>query len=345
MEITMDKKFELTNESKEYLGVTLYRIKALKDFGDVKAGDLGGFVEKEDNLSQKGDCWIYDNAMVFNDAKVYNNAKIYNDAKVYDNAQIFTNAQIYNNAIAYGNASIYGYAKVFEKAGVCGDASVSNNAMVYGSARITNRAMVYEDASVFGNATVLDYASVFGKAVVCDEAKVLEDATVFGNAVICDNAIVCGRTQVCDNAKICDSAKVYGKANICDNAIVDKGMEISSGTFTINTLEESIRCQTGLAPCNGEVIAYKRVSKDLNSLYDHKFKYVVGEWAEAEKPDMSDESCASGLHFSNATYWDKQVQIHNTTLLIAKIRLEDIIAVQCGKIRCKRAFIMGTYDI
>lgn len=285
MEITMNKKFELTNESKEYLGVTLYRIRALKDFDGVKIGDLGGFVEKEGNLSQKGDCWIYDNAMVFNDAKVYNRAKIFNDAKVCDNAQI------------YGDVIIY------------------------------------------------DHASVFDEAIVCDKATVFGDAAIFGNAVICDDAIVCDCAHVCDDTKICDSAKVRGKANIFDNAIVNKEMDISSGKFTINTLEESIRCQTGLAPCNGEVIAYKRVSKDLNSLYDHKFKYVVGEWAEAKEPNISDKSCASGLHFSNATYWDNQVQIHRTTLLIAKIRLEDIITVQSGKIRCKRAFIMGTYNI
>ena len=345
MEIALDKKFEPTNESKEYLGVTLYRIKALKDFGDVKAGELGGFVEKEDNLSQKGDCWIYNNAMVYGNAKVYNNAKIYNDAKVYDNAQICGNAQICDDAIAYKNAIIHGNAKVFEQAGICGDGAVFGDAMIFGNVRITGRATVYDNASIYGDAIIDADAIVFNNAIVCDEARVFGDATVFGNAVICDNAIVCGHTQIYDNTKICDSAKVYGKANVCDNAIVNKEMEIYSGKFTINTLSESIRCQTNLAPCNGEVIAYKRVSKDLNSLYDPNFKYVVGEWAEVKEPDISDKSCASGLHFSNATYWDNQVQIHNTTLLIAKIKLEDIIAVQRGKIRCKRAFIMGTYDI
>lgn len=48
-------KFELTSETKVVFGKTLYRIRALVDFGIVKAGDLGGFVEKEDNLSQVSD--------------------------------------------------------------------------------------------------------------------------------------------------------------------------------------------------------------------------------------------------------------------------------------------------
>ena len=45
------KKFELTTDRIEENGTALYRIKALIDFGDVKASDLGGYVEKEENLS------------------------------------------------------------------------------------------------------------------------------------------------------------------------------------------------------------------------------------------------------------------------------------------------------
>ena len=46
------KKFELTTESiTNEAGKKLFRIKALIDFGDVKAGELGGYVEKEGNVS------------------------------------------------------------------------------------------------------------------------------------------------------------------------------------------------------------------------------------------------------------------------------------------------------
>lgn len=48
------KKYELTSESVCFSGYTLYRIKALKSFEDVKEGDLGGFIESENNLSQNG---------------------------------------------------------------------------------------------------------------------------------------------------------------------------------------------------------------------------------------------------------------------------------------------------
>ena len=54
----MQKKYEFTGETKQVNGVTVKRIKAVKDFGSTKAGELGGFIESEDNLSHRGNCWI-----------------------------------------------------------------------------------------------------------------------------------------------------------------------------------------------------------------------------------------------------------------------------------------------
>ena len=70
------KKYELTAEMKVVFGLTLYRIRALVAFGDVQAGDLGGWIEKEDNLSQYGDAWVYGNAWVYDDARVYGDAEV-----------------------------------------------------------------------------------------------------------------------------------------------------------------------------------------------------------------------------------------------------------------------------
>ncbi|MFR8974806.1 MAG: hypothetical protein ACLVG9_02315 [Eubacteriales bacterium] len=72
----ISRKYELTNEKKEFLGRTLYRIRALKDFElldgtIIHAGDLGGWIEKEDNLSQEGSAWVSGNAQVSGNARVY----------------------------------------------------------------------------------------------------------------------------------------------------------------------------------------------------------------------------------------------------------------------------------
>ena len=71
------KKYKLTDETMHIYGRTLYRIEAVKEFADVKKGDKGGWIESENNLSQDGNCWIYDNAKVYDDdARVMGNACI-----------------------------------------------------------------------------------------------------------------------------------------------------------------------------------------------------------------------------------------------------------------------------
>ena len=57
------KKFELTSETKiNIFGKKLFRIKALVSFGVVKTGETGGWVEKEENVNQSGDAWVFGNA-------------------------------------------------------------------------------------------------------------------------------------------------------------------------------------------------------------------------------------------------------------------------------------------
>ena len=69
------KKFELTAEFvTNVFGMKLFRIKALVAFGNVEKGELGGFIEKEDNLSHDGDAWVYGNALVSGDARVSGDA-------------------------------------------------------------------------------------------------------------------------------------------------------------------------------------------------------------------------------------------------------------------------------
>ena len=142
------KKYELTGECKVYFGVTLRRIKSLIDFSDVKKGELGGFIEKEENLSHGGDARVYGNAMVYGDARVYGNAMVSGDAWVSGNAMVYGDARVYGNAWVSGDARVYGNAMV------SGDAWVSGNAMVYGDARVYGNAMVSGNAMVYGDAMV-----------------------------------------------------------------------------------------------------------------------------------------------------------------------------------------------
>ena len=63
------KKFELTAEFvTNVFGKKLFRIKALVAFGNVEKGELGGFIEKEDNLSHDDNAWVFCDARVFGNA-------------------------------------------------------------------------------------------------------------------------------------------------------------------------------------------------------------------------------------------------------------------------------------
>ena len=83
------KKYELTEETVTVYGKTLYRIRAVRDFGSVKTGDLGGYIEKEENLSHSGNAWVYGNAWVSSNAYVSGNAWVSGNAKVSGNAEVF----------------------------------------------------------------------------------------------------------------------------------------------------------------------------------------------------------------------------------------------------------------
>nr|DAJ70387.1 MAG TPA: Putative transferase, nesg, ydcK, Structural Genomics.38A [Caudoviricetes sp.] len=64
------KKYELTDEILEVGGRVLHRINALRNFGNIKQGEIGGWIENEDNLSHCGDCWVYGNAIVCGEAVI-----------------------------------------------------------------------------------------------------------------------------------------------------------------------------------------------------------------------------------------------------------------------------------
>ena len=95
----MEKKFELTgNLVINAFGIKLFQIKCTKSFKYANKGDLGGYVEKEDNLSQSGDAWVYGDAQVYGNARVSGNARVYGDAWVYGDARVSGNAQVYGDA-------------------------------------------------------------------------------------------------------------------------------------------------------------------------------------------------------------------------------------------------------
>ena len=145
------KKYELTDETITVNGHKLCRIRALVGFDlargrvTINPGDLGGFVERETNLSHSGKCWISGNARVFNDAQIYGDAWVTGIARVFGNARIYGSANIEHYALVHDNARVYGNAIVRY------DAEVYGNAQVYGNAKVLGDGSVYGDMCICGN--------------------------------------------------------------------------------------------------------------------------------------------------------------------------------------------------
>lgn len=109
------KKYRLTDETITIDGKTLYRIQALIDISGIykiSAGEMGGFIESEENLSHDGNAWVGGNALVFDNARVFGNALICGNAKVGGNAQVCDDAKVFGNALVGSNARVRDDARV-----------------------------------------------------------------------------------------------------------------------------------------------------------------------------------------------------------------------------------------
>ena len=131
----MDKHFKLTEETKvNKAGHTLHRIEATRDTRHAKAGDKGGFVEREDNLG--GEAWVADDARVWGEARLYGYSYAGGQACIYDRARM------HSQAGAEGEAQIYGRSELG------GTVRVTDNAHVFGDTKLVGSVRIGEDAFV-----------------------------------------------------------------------------------------------------------------------------------------------------------------------------------------------------
>lgn len=159
----MEKKFKLSGNTINFMGRTLYEIKALKTIScTVQIGDLGGWIEKEENLSQEGLCWLYNNAKVFDNAFVYGNAEVSESAIVCDDARVGDDVYINDNSCIYGKAQITDTAKVYDNACIYGNAKVFGNSVIRGNAKISGFAKIKDNSEIKENANILGLSIISG---------------------------------------------------------------------------------------------------------------------------------------------------------------------------------------
>ena len=199
------KYFELFKDDYKIInGVTVYRIKALVDFDDIKAGQLGGYIEKEENLkvyysvldpgwysyyaenNKVRASWVYDNACVYGDSVVYSGGRVKGHS-------VICNSHILDDSTIDGDCSIFN-SKVSYKSTIVGDSFISN--------------------SELENVIIEDSTSLY--------TVQMKRSTVKGYTSIQDTEIL--KSNITDS--IINNIKTIKDSTIIESFIVSKGDEI-----------------------------------------------------------------------------------------------------------------------
>jgi len=154
----MGKKYELVKNDTVTTsnGETLYRIRALHDISPgVYEGQLGGYIQSEDNLSHDGGCWVGDSARVSGVAGIVDNARVMGWAEVSGRVQAGDKVRI------KGCAQIWGGVRLSGRAEVDGDVQLGGNVVVCGDALITGKTRLFNDAYICSSAGIRENLDIF----------------------------------------------------------------------------------------------------------------------------------------------------------------------------------------
>lgn len=296
----MMNKYQLTGDWQlhDYLvdgkkqQVKLWQIIALCDFSNIKTGQLGGWIENEDNLSQHGNCWIYGS-----ECKVYGGSSVNDDAQIHGNSTLCHKAHISGRSIVKeslvsGECRIYDAARIVNGSQVIAVRGLTADndkvLQIYGNATV-NASRVVHQAQIFGNAVVNNAfiehrAEVFGQAIlegndenniwVCDCARVFDNARIIAghgedqiptirySSQVYGNALIEGDCLLKHNVHIFDDATLIGGPIQLDNQVQIYGQARVTGNVLIEN-NVQIYDKAAVDGLDGELIHIRGI-KDIN---------------------------------------------------------------------------------
>lgn len=190
-------KYEFTNNKKLMFEQTLIQIQATKDFTradgfKVKKGDLGGFIQSEQNLSQDGLCWLDETSCALHSARILDDALALNGSILRDSSVLCEKTTLKDSTIC-GKASISGESQI-KSSSIADEAIIQDRCLICDS-------FVGDNAIISGEAKIY-HSNVIDNAQIKDKAQLLEGITVMDNAIVCGDAILCSDIVAMENVYI-----------------------------------------------------------------------------------------------------------------------------------------------
>jgi carbonic anhydrase/acetyltransferase-like protein (isoleucine patch superfamily) len=293
-------KYQFTGDSRlyDYLAdgkkqqVKLWQVIALRDFSDVKTGQIGGWVENEDNLSQYGNCWIYSSdGVVFGGSSVNDDAQIHGNSTLCHQAHV-SGQSIVEQSLVSGECRIYDAARILNGSQVIAvrGLTADNDTLlqIYGDAtvnasRVVHQAQIYGKA-VVNNAFIEHRAEVYGQAIlegneenniwVCDCARIFDNARIIAgrgddqiptirySSQVYGNALIQGDCLLKHQVHIFDDATLIGGPIQLDNHVHIYGQARVTGNVLIEN-NVQIYDKAAVDGLDGELIHIRGI-KDIN---------------------------------------------------------------------------------
>ncbi len=225
------QKYKTINQ-KRYLPDrrSLSRIVAKRDFGNVKKGTLGGFIEDTHNLSQKGDCWIGEKAAVYGLARVSKDAVIRDYAVLKDRVIVTDHAVVEGHAILDQHVYVGGHAHVGNSTYLSGVATIVGDARLfcYGFHSPSGRKLL---PNVSGLARILDFAFLEGRVSIRDHAVLAGHCKIIGRVRVMDHALIHDEAELRGRVLVGGTAHVIQKSCLCDQTLVAGNALIAGNTI------------------------------------------------------------------------------------------------------------------
>lgn len=337
----------------------LYRIKALIDIPlhNVKAGDLGGYVENEYVLSHEGSCWVGGDAVAVHPA----NRNYPEDFSVRHDALVTDNAFV--RAVIRSNAKVSGNAKVFVE--LASDCEISGNSeflsgeidgkcTLRGKVKIihavincwresSSRVVIDGDFTINNNEdsdrNFIDLRN--GEQVSIEGSGTFDDVTIRGNCIIdaevnLDTVSFKGDTTILGKPQIKPNVKFTGKNIISGTSVIPPSSHVHDVIMDKGILNYGIAMDGGEPILNLESSAPKKIEGSahaalINQIEAEYESYTTDIVKLIKYPGMVDTSIPEVAKFAVKLRSAKRAMLTVGDEKLAEISEELELAFVCAE--------------